>query len=261
MTERQEEIDAWQGYLRDIGIPTFPLFGITNGKCRCTEAEHCRNPGKHPKIKGWRHLQESVQARALDNIGASTDRLVVIDIDTGLAIPEDLPETLTISTGRGLHLWYWANPEHAITNAVNWRPKIDIRSVGGLVAVPPSVHVSGSVYTYVGGEIQPVPSLVLETQRAYVQRERKPQITSVPSETSDMMRPLLDGLVAEAGSAAEGERNHTLFRVLCRFFELAEAGWAGRDGLEEICAAAYRNGLSVVEIKRTVDSASRSLTR
>jgi hypothetical protein len=259
--DRTEQIAAWQAWFTGHGIPTFPLFGILNGKCRCQDGEACRQPGKHPKIRGWRSLDEPALVGSLDNLGVSTDNLVVVDIDSGDKIPSDLPDTFTVSTGRGLHLWYWANKDHPIRNSAGWRPKIDIRSVGGLVAAPPSRHISGAEYTYLRGEIQPVPSVVLETQSRYERRERKAAVSAVPGETNPLIQPLIDGLVSEVESAPEGERNHTLFRVACRFFELAEGNWAGEDSLWLIFHAARRNGLSAGEIINTIESASGSLTK
>lgn len=258
--ERLEQIRAWQEWLKGQGLQTFPLFGIMNGQCRCQDGSECRTPGKHPKTKGWRNLEVDKPVGALDNLGVSTDLLVVVDIDHG-EVPSDLPETFTVSTGRGTHLWYWADPDHPIRNAVGWRPKIDIRSVGGLVAAPPSRHISGSEYTYVGGEIQPVPDVVLAERPRYEHKERKEQVEFIPSDTHQFIQPTIQGLADEVENAPEGERNHTLFRCLCRFFELAESGWAGEDSLREIFQAARRNGLSTAEINATIESASRSLTK
>lgn len=259
--DRVEQIKAWQTWLWNQGIPTFPLYGIMNGQCRCSLGSKCHNAGKHPKIKGWRHLAEPYNVGSLDNLGVSTDSLVVVDIDSGDVVPSDLPETFTVTTGRGLHLWYWANPDHPISNAAGWRPKIDIRSVGGLVAAPPSKHSSGAEYTYVGGEIQPVPSTVVETQKRHVQREKKAQVTQLAADTDDLMWPLAEALAEEVEDAPHGKRNATLFMVLCRYFELAETRALGEDALRLIFDAGRRNGLQAGEILTTIDSASRSLTK
>lgn len=251
---------AWQTWLHGQGIPSFPLYGIMNGACRCSTVD-CRTPGKHPKIKGWRTITDPVEPGPLDNLGVSTDRLVVVDIDSADSPPSDLPETFTVSTGRGLHLWYWANPEHPISNSVGWRPKIDIRSNGGLVAAPTSRHASGTEYVYVGGEIQPVPEVVYSTQRRFERREKADQVTSIPSGTQAFIQPTIELLCDDVRNAPQGQRNHILFRCLCRFFELAQTGWAGEDALHQLMDAAKANGLTVSEIANTIQSASCSLTR
>lgn len=260
--DRLEAIEGWQQWLHRQGYPSFPLFGITNGQCRCNAGPDCPSPGKHPKIKGWRTIERFVAAGVMDNVGVSTDRLVVVDIDSGFDIPDDLPETLTISTGRGLHLWYAANPGHQIGNAAGWRPKIDIRSYGGLVAAPPSRHVSGAVYDwYAGNIIRPVPQVVLDSYTARQQRQRRAPVTEIGSETSTLMQPLADALVQQMRDAQPGERNPTLFRIACRFFEQAATGWMGEDTLRLIFEAATEAGLSPTEVAATIESASRSLSR
>lgn len=259
--DRVEQIKIWQTWLAEQGIMSFPLFGIMNGQCRCKDGAACQNAGKHPKVKGWRTITSPSQVGALDNLGISTDSLVIIDIDSADTPPSDLPETFTVSTGRGLHLWYWGNPEHPIRNAAGWRPKIDIRSVGGLAAAPPSQHVSGAVYTYLGGDIQPVPDIVIESREKYTHRERREQVTQLVPDTLPMMEPLVLEFVETIENAGKGERNHTFFRMLCRYFELAETGLMGEDALWQLTHAAERIGLEGPEILATIDSASRSLTR
>lgn len=257
--DRREQLDAWQTYLTSLDLMTFPLFGVMNGKCRCREGVNCPNPGKHPKVKGWRSLSVPEPIGALDNLGVATDKLVVLDFDASQTRPPDLPETFTVFTARGMHLWYWANPSHPIRNATGWRPKVDIRSVGGLVACPPSLTVKGTEYTYMGGDIQPVPQVVLDTRDKYVARERR-SIKQIPSETPALMESMAEALALEVIGAASGERNATLFRVGCRFFELAEGGWLGADALNLIIEAAVHVGLSPTEARATLDSASRNLS-
>jgi hypothetical protein len=260
--DRYTEIKQWQAWLSERGLPSFPLYGITNGLCRCKDAELCRTPGKHPKIKGWRHLPDDSYEPAgpLDNLGVSTDRLVVVDCDAGV-VPDDLAPTLTISTGRGFHLWYWADPHKPVGNAAGWRPKVDIRSVGGLVAAPPSRHENGSVYTYVSGEIERVPTVILDALAERKARARRPAIEVVPSDTNPLVAPLTEALVRSVREATEGTRNHNFFRVMCRFFELAESGWAGEDVLRDLYLAAVESGLHPAEVDAAIRSASQSLTR
>jgi hypothetical protein len=256
---RLEQIKAWQDWFSGLGIVTFPLFGITNGKCRCREGDGCAQPGKHPKVKGWRTLEDSVTPGPLDNLGVSTDHLVVVDVDSG-DIPDDLPPTFTVSTGRGFHLWYYADQSHPIRNRAGWRPKIDIRAVGGLVAAPPSRHISGSEYTYLGGTIQPVPQFILDDHERHVERRRvdREAVTHVPDTTHEHMLPLVESLMAEMAGAPEGERNSTLFKIACRIFDLSRTGWVGGDALVMLVGAAVQAGLTHAEAARTIESAARA---
>lgn len=257
--DRTEQLTAWVTYFAGHGLPTFPLYGVTNGVCRCPEAETCPNPGKHPKVRGWRALTESSHVGPLDNLGLSTDALVVVDFDAGDPTDE-FPDTFRVQTQRGVHLYYWADPERPIKSQVGWRPKVDIRAKGGLVAAPPSRTVSGAEYTYIGGDFSPVPDFVTNTVRAYVQRDKRDPVEQIPNDTAPQIVPLIDRLVEQVETAAPGERNSTLFAALCRFFELAQSNWAGEDSLSALCQAALRAGLGLEEVKRTVESASRSLT-
>jgi hypothetical protein len=260
-TDRQAALDAWQAWLTELGLASFPLYGVMNGRCRCRDGDACPTPGKHPKITGWRHLTEPARAGELDNLGVSTDKLVVVDVDAG-EIPEDLPDTFTVSTGRGYHLWYAANPSHRIGNAAGWRHKIDIRSYGGLVVAPPSKHVSGTVYEHYRGDvIAPVPQLILDSFTARRARASRPAVTEIPEGTNPLTAPLVAALIREMEEATEGQRDMTLFRTSCRFFELAEKGWAGEDSLRELFDAAVRTGLSPSQAASTIQSASRSLTQ
>jgi hypothetical protein len=159
-----------------------------------------------------------------------------------------------------VHLYYWADPERPIKSQVGWRPKVDIRAKGGLVAAPPSRTRDGSEYTYEGGEFAPCPDFVTNTVRAYVHRDKQDPVENIPSSTAEQVKPLIERLVEQVETAASGERNSTFFAACCRFFELARANWAGDDSLTELCQAALRAGLGIEEVKRTVESASRSLT-
>lgn len=258
--DRTDQIRQWQDWYANRGLISFPLFGITNGECRCDRGASCKQPGKHPKISGWRTLDAPAYVGALDNLGVSTDPLVVVDVDHG-EVPADLPDTFTVQTARGYHLWYRADKSHPIRNAAGWRPGVDLRAVGGLVAAPPSRTVTGGEYRYAGGgDIAPVPGFILEERQRYTERRRRPEVESVPTDTLPMIQPLVDGLVDEIQGAQTGERNHTLFRVACRFFEMAERGLMGTDALQEIMDAAISIGLSAHETTQTIQSASRSLT-
>src|SRR5438270_6315968 len=88
------------------------------------------------------------------NVAIATGKgsgVIVLDVDgdDGLASMRELvaqygalPKTPTVSTGKGMHL-YFRHPGTAIKNAVALRPGLDIRGDGGYVVAPPSVHPDG----------------------------------------------------------------------------------------------------------------------
>lgn len=91
----------------------------------------------------WREKPES-------NIGLATGEpngFVVVDIDPrngGSAETLRLPSTLTVSTGSGTHFYLGFRPN--LRSAI-LRPGVDLKSTGGYVVAPPSIHPSGAVYS------------------------------------------------------------------------------------------------------------------
>lgn len=143
-----------------LGWPVFPLYEpISVGVCSC-ERVGCSRPGKHPRTR--RGLKDASidpdQIRAWwarwphANIAVRTGTgLTVIDVDgekgahTAQAL--DLPRTTESRTGRGRHLFY-ATREAVRSSSGRVGPGIDIRSEGGYVIVPPSIHPNGRRYRW-----------------------------------------------------------------------------------------------------------------
>lgn len=259
------EIDQWVDWYEANGLVYFPIYGITNGICRCQAGASCgQNTGKHP-IYAWRN-KPSRRPKALDNVGISTDNLVVIDLDGDVSeeVLDSYPRTFTTGTGHGYHLWYRADPTKTVKSLVGWKPKVDIRAYGGLVIAPPSRHRSGSVYRHVRGEtIQPIPRALLDEmpERGTVSRRKVGhEVTTIPTETHPLMAPLGAALVRSMHQWEDnGGRNITLFKLACRYFEMAAIGRLGADVLEQLYQAALETGLQSDEIERTLDSARKSV--
>lgn len=129
--------------------------------------------GKKPLIQKWREHAtcDPKRIRAWGrrfsrcNWAVATGRtsgVVVIDIDgaDGRAALESLaqegltlPATLTVTTGRpdgGRHLYFQVPADAEIRNDQNGKlgPHIDVRGEGGYVVLPPSVHATGTPYSY-----------------------------------------------------------------------------------------------------------------
>ena len=140
--------------------------------------------GKHPAVK-WKTwapiakakpelLEEAFRRRNnLANIGIACgpSKLVVLDEDqfnelkrwcTDMGIT--LPETYTVTTGRGKHLYFFW--DHATNGPISNREqafagyKINVRGHGGLVIGEYSKHETGVVYTGNGMPIVPLPQEV-----------------------------------------------------------------------------------------------------
>lgn len=260
--QQVNEMDAWVEFYEANGLTYFPLYGIMNGACRCKAGADCKgNTGKHP-VFSWKG-KPSRKPRVTDNIGISTDNLVIVDLDGD--VPEsalnEYPGTFTTGTGHGYHLWYRADPSKPVKSVVGWKHKVDVRAMGGLIAAPPSRHRNGSVYRHVRGEtIQPVPRWLLDSLPAKTEFKRRVgyEVTNVPSSTHGIMAPIGRQLV-QAMLDWDESRNQTLFKVGCRFFEMAAVGNLGEDVLRDIMGAALETGLTADEIERTLNSARNSV--
>jgi len=93
------------------------------------------------------------------NIGVATGQasdVFVLDIDGPngeqslahlIETHGSLSETAEVSTGKGRHL-YFKNPRGLSNSVSKLGPGLDIRSDGGYVVAPPSIHPSGHRYTW-----------------------------------------------------------------------------------------------------------------
>lgn len=260
------EMEAWCDFYRANDITYFPIFGITNGICRCPDGAACGpNSGKHPK-QAWKG-KPSKLPRDVDNVGISTDNLVIIDFDGDVPLEalDAYPSTFTTGTGHGFHLWYKADPSKDVKSEVGWRHKIDTRAKGGILIVPPSRHRNGGVYRHIrGNSIVPVPAAllaVLPERGVVTERKIGHQVVPNVTHTPDLMVAMANRIVQDMldwDSWEEG-RNKALFRLGCRYFELAHTGHLGQDTLRDLFDAAVRTGLTPSEVERTLESASNSL--
>jgi len=101
---------------------------------------------------------------------------------------EDLPDTLTVNTGRGSHLYFRWPSDHKVSNSAGkLGVGLDIRGEGGYAVIPPSVHASGKPYAYVKldtpitdapawiltAQDRPAPKLVTATSATAVPQGRR----------------------------------------------------------------------------------------
>ncbi len=153
------------------GLRVIGLYGIAeNGLCSCGKV--CKSPGKHPRSKdlsphGARGPYASPEVietwEGIFNIGIGlgvygTTNIYVFDVDdstvaAALQKSDIATETACSTTGRGLHVWIGSdksvgnfNPKRADTDK-----KIgEFRGDGLYVVVPPSPHISGKNYAWLG---------------------------------------------------------------------------------------------------------------
>jgi hypothetical protein len=153
----------------------------------------------------------------------------------------------------GMHAYYPAHPTRAQGSWQAARAKVDFRSDGGYVIVPPSFVVS---YDRVGGYTlnsgpegspKPVDGLAL---RSFLD---PPRIYAIRNHG---LAPVTGAqrLAAWVSALGEGERNRGLFWASCR---LAEAGLSVPEIMATLGGPAERIGLPAREINATIRSAYR----
>jgi P4 family phage/plasmid primase-like protien len=157
-------------WLARRGRPVFPIYQTIEGICTCHDKENCKSPGKHPLNKlapnglsdatlDLKKIEKWWSAYPDANIGElqGGDR-IALDFDgpEGEAILKDLeakhgklPETLEVKTGKGRHLRF-KKPLNVHIQSVNGKfgKGFDIKSDGGYVVAPPSLHYTGRRYQY-----------------------------------------------------------------------------------------------------------------
>jgi Bifunctional DNA primase/polymerase, N-terminal/AAA domain/Primase C terminal 1 (PriCT-1) len=154
----------------EIRVKGFPIFPV-------------EPRGKTPLVP-WKPYQEKLPSEAQvrnwwhqwpdANIGMATghlSQLLVIDVDSPEAfnilvkVYPDIIRTSWAQTGRGWHFYFkW---EEGIPNSAGvLAPGIDVRSEGGFVVLPPSVHANGEMYQWLNGRVpKPLPVALKEPLR------------------------------------------------------------------------------------------------
>jgi hypothetical protein len=165
------------------GHKSFPLhYPVThNGQTVCSCGRVCgAQAAKHPySVRGFAvhgHLDATLNPRLIErwfglclpeaNLGVSTEKLVVIDVDSRDGGDESLKKLETehgempltwrvLTGGGGEHIIYAAPDGVEVVNVVAKQmtdpplgPGIDVRARGGYIVAPPSRHISGGLYCW-----------------------------------------------------------------------------------------------------------------
>ena len=203
---------------------------------------------KRPALSSWKAYQTERPtiatiarwAAAPSNIGIATgavSRLLVLDLDNADAIKaaetRGLPDTLTVRTGKGRHV-YFAHPGGTCGNRAGIFPGADIRGDGGYVVAPGSIHPSGAAYEWENApgrfELAAPPAWLLDLLR-------KPSLIAAEAE--------------KVRRALTGGRNDQLNRSA---FRLGQAGADPADARRALAGAALAAGLDPDETGKTLAS-------
>lgn len=134
------------------------------------------------------------------NIGIDLGRsnLTVLDFDQGeppAELADDLKGRCTVKTARGLHV-YFSGVSKQRRMYFNGKHVGEIKSDGGYVLAPFSVHPDGPIYTPIGsGDLVPVPDGLLDKLAAH---QEEPLDVSVNGEKIPL-----------------GQHDDTLFKIAC----------------------------------------------
>jgi len=225
-------------WYNSLGFRVLPL----NGKIPVTKN------GVHDAFKERKQIIEYF-SRVKCNVGIATGEVSgvsVVDVDgeKGYNSMRELSAkvgnnewtiTPTVRTARGYHLYYTNTV--GIPNKVGVLPGVDVRSCGGYVVAPPSVHETGVRYKWIrrilAGNFEEFPKFLLETNGA--------------QKKATNWRAL--GIYAH-----EGERNDRIARVAGHLL-----GRRVDDTLAYNLICAYNTqfvtpSLSQAEVDRTFDS-------
>lgn len=255
MIPRTKMLEAALSYA-EKGLPVFPLQfkskvpGTTNGVKDATT--------DFVQINKW--WQEAPYA----NIGiAMGNGLIAIDIDVDRDKGEDgfesirdwekehgeLPETVMTLTGRGgNHMIYATNTPCG--NRTGVLHGVDVRSDGGYIVAPPSLHPNGSAYVWENEfgdcEIAEANKSVMELVTFGLKKDEQEE------QNGDGERFTLPTIIKN------GERNDTLFRYAC---SLQSKGYDDKDIMKLVLLANEKNcetsydGRELTELKKSIRSA------
>jgi hypothetical protein len=162
-----------------------------------------------------------------------------------------LPETYTVKTGRGAHLWF----EHTepLGTRLGAFPKVDLKSGFSYVVGPGSRSINGTVYDpVITAPIAPCPpELVKLCGQTHT---HIPMTASLPYESYPTAIPTLLSWCYDI--TVSQTRNNDLLRLTCRAIR---SGLFARKEIMMLGEAARQAGLTEDEVHRTMESAFRSV--
>ena len=267
------------------GWAVLPLAGMSAGECACRRP--CGHPAKHPITRHGVHdattdvvlIREWWRRSPGANVGIATGAasgLVVVDVDLPRggreslrALAEaghELASTLRSYTGGGgLHLFYAPAPGVGVPNAVGRLPGvaiplpgIDLRSDGGYVVAPPSVHASGRRYRWDRRPIVALPAWISPRPRV----TPAPRVAQSPTTgASPYGGAALHNELSAVRALVVGQRNDGLNRAAFSLGRLVGGGELS-DALvaESLLCAALAIGLGESEATATIRSGLRAGT-
>ena len=269
--------DAARAYLARGWAP-IPIAGAEPGN---------KDTGKAPVLKGWETYCppcEKIAALWPDghrrNLGISCgpSRLVVLDFDAPDAYPiwaaahPEAARSYTVARDNAepgrCHVYFIMGdeqdaPAQLTKTATGWG---DLKSEGGQVVAPPSVHYTGGAYRVVQ-DAEPLPWRDEYTPEVYApglpeRKTRTPATAPAPAPRPDAKGRGIPPSVADllAAGAPEGTRNQTAFHIAT---QLRDEGYSEAEALDllERFGARCTPPMDTEELRATVKSSYKAAPR
>jgi hypothetical protein len=155
-------------YYADLNFRLFPCHTLQDGACSCDDS-NCKNIAKHPltahgckaatndpatldRYFGGSYEIANVAVATGEPSGAS-----VLDVDDSNALAKliaqhgPFPQTWLAQTGSGGYHYFFRHDERwaNVKNSVKFAGSLDVRTTGGYVLLPPSLHKTGNEYRWI----------------------------------------------------------------------------------------------------------------
>jgi Bifunctional DNA primase/polymerase, N-terminal len=261
-----------------LGFPVVPMYASQpGGGCSCLDPA-CSDPGKHPRLAGWKRLASTDPAVVGEwwrrwpqaNLGLVTGRRFdVLDLDgqqgvealrAALSIaPSEHPGPVARTGGGGWHLLYAPS---GLGNRVGLLPGVDWRGRDGLIVAPPSQHASGHRYRWVRSLTAALPEVPAGLRRLLVPapagRTTLPPATSPTSRRGGYGAAALARERQAVATPPTGRRNATLNRAAFNLGQLVAARLLEVDQVRVVLlAAALEAGNPEAKARATIESGLR----
>ncbi|MBI1262935.1 MAG: hypothetical protein GC184_14555 [Rhizobiales bacterium] len=238
---------------------------------------------KMPLIKGGCHaastmpdqIEEWAEAFPWANVGLAcggANGIAVLDVDFPAGVEslrqifasgfEPFGDTIEVATPSGGRHYYFIQPDVTLKNrAGHIAPGLDIRSAGGSIIAPPSMHKSGRRYEWVNspsrfcldGLVTPAPMPYWLKMKASAEKLPRPQVRQLSAPAKP--HTIIDMEEAELRRARPGTRNYALNKAAFVFGQFAAQDCISEDAAaSRLLAAALAIGLTAGESEPTIRS-------
>lgn len=196
------------------------------------------------EIKSWFGNQDK-------NIGIVTGKMsgiTVVDVDLNKGGNSSLSELgiaslTTAISGHGLHLYFKYSDDERIKTVVKMLPGIDIRSEGGIIVAPPSLHETGKRYTWQNGipiSKNRLSDFPLEKFLLYFTKESLQRKSNKEGWITEVLNDL-----------TSGKRHQQFAKVIGK---LNSTGWSSQDIITMLTPHATDCNFDLTELEKQVKS-------